>query len=75
MNAVRVIVSPQLLREVLSLPADAEITHVVWNDFYQGVGLVVEHPSFTESDEMKISTPLFEKRGSDVVFLDWGIEK
>jgi len=72
MRAVRVRMSPLLLREALRFPPDVDIVDI--KAAPGGFDLIVKSPAFRDvvPEELPIASPVWERRDS-VVFVSWGI--
>ncbi len=85
LKAVKVIVTPELLRMMMSLPENARIVNAKWHiddDSRAGyVALIVESddlPSVPLYEPLPIAEPVFRQKPDDrvpsVEFVEWGIK-
>lgn len=76
MKAVRILVTPELLAQMMSLPAGSEIVDAQMQEYY--VELTITHPSFPEVNAVTgvipRATPTFIQQ-PPVVLTDWNIQE
>lgn len=77
MKIARFLVTPELLRQVLDLPAGTEI---VWAGFnHRCIELTIEHPDLrdvelAEAEWPPLIRPTFAREADVVLLMDWGEE-
>jgi hypothetical protein len=75
MRIARMLVTPELLRALLSLPIATEIIWAAMDPHQGGIVLTVRHPDLRDIDladePAPVIRPAFHKQDA-IVFVDWG---